>query len=581
MRAVLMVALVVGWAAGVTLDGNIDLPRQKVHHRENATLFPQKTEGFSNKAQSGVKRVRKARKINTNFFSSSVTTPLLNAMKSTLKLFQNPFKKASKRKTSQKPIEKSKQAVNVNVKNKSLKQEVLIKRPIKRVTIKKGNPQLRKSIKPHQSLLKTRTPIIQKQVGHRPTTKKVHTKIAKQLVQIKPNTLRKHHPIDPHSQQILQNTKYKPASSHFRPTTPIRPSTTSITNQVTTSDTGRLANHHPHPHRTGSNNHQKKPQEVPIKTSKHEQPPQPHVTRKRKVQPKDNTPSNLTPLEVTQTNKTVVKQLIVELHDKIHDVLRHQNIPNQNQSLPPVINGANTKSSDAKIVKNPIVHESNKTLKTKPFQSQKIASIVKSIKSLMEEDQSIQNTQTNFISNPVIIDTQTNFKQNEKEQSRFEPFIPKFKTIENQTPKPKKFTNKATTPITSSTVEQEFFKNVKKAELERSNSAKPVSNQVNFHRLILTEPPSKKFEKQRPVKDNLVDITFASDFHKSDPIIRKSDNQDTFNKGVRRHFDSGPNSMEDCNQLVSDCYEKLLDRKIVELQNQMQRMEMKYWGNKV
>ena len=43
----------------------------------------------------------------------------------------------------------------------------------------------------------------------------------------------------------------------------------------------------------------------------------------------------------------------------------------------------------------------------------------------------------------------------------------------------------------------------------------------------------------------------------------------------------GPNTIKDCDQLVSDCYEKLLDKRIVELQSQMKRLEMKYWGNRV
>ena len=40
-------------------------------------------------------------------------------------------------------------------------------------------------------------------------------------------------------------------------------------------------------------------------------------------------------------------------------------------------------------------------------------------------------------------------------------------------------------------------------------------------------------------------------------------------------------SIDDCQQLVSDCYEKLLDSKIVQLQSEMARLEEQYWGNKV
>merc|ERR1711962_1365889 len=137
-----------GLAAGVKQAGKIDLPQQKDRHRENAILLPQKSEGLSNKIRSGVNRVRKSRKINTDFFSSSVTTPLLNAMKSTLKLFQNPFKKTSKKKLSKKLDANLKQKLNPNV--RSVTHEVLKKRPTKRVTIKKGKPPIRKSTQPQQ-----------------------------------------------------------------------------------------------------------------------------------------------------------------------------------------------------------------------------------------------------------------------------------------------------------------------------------------------------------------------------------------------------------------------------------------------
>ena len=45
--------------------------------------------------------------------------------------------------------------------------------------------------------------------------------------------------------------------------------------------------------------------------------------------------------------------------------------------------------------------------------------------------------------------------------------------------------------------------------------------------------------------------------------------------------DSGAANIDDCQELVSACYEKLLDRKIVQLQSEMKRLEEQYWGNKV
>ena len=44
--------------------------------------------------------------------------------------------------------------------------------------------------------------------------------------------------------------------------------------------------------------------------------------------------------------------------------------------------------------------------------------------------------------------------------------------------------------------------------------------------------------------------------------------------------DSAAN-IDDCQELVSNCYEKLLDRKIVQLQSEMKRLEDQYWGNEV
>merc|ERR1719233_1093681 len=504
-------------------------------------------------------------------------------MKSTMKLFQNPFKRTSKRKISKKPDAKSKQAVKSHI--KSVNHEALKKRPTKRVTIKKGKPPIRKTTQPQQK----RIPL-KKQISNRSPPTQFSSKLAKQPLHIKSKHLKNHQQrfskLKP--QQTIQNDKRKSELSHIRATTPIRTSKTNEVktnnHQMKTSDTGKLNNHHSQQHKTRSNNQKKKPQALLKKPSK--QLPS-HVTRNEKVQTKDKKPiflKNSMPdqhFEVSKANKTAVKQLIVELHDKIHDVLKHQNIPNQNKSLSAVINTGNSNSQIIKTGKNPIVHSSNKDLNKKHFQSQKIASAVRDIKSFMKASKNVLNTQTNFINAPGIQDTQTNFNQHKSEQSRFEPFIPKFKAIENQTPEIKKLPNESYLQITSSTEEQDHFKIKDKGELKIFESGQYKTNQTNFHHLILTETPAKKFKNHRPVKEKLVDRAVTSDLQSSDLIIRKSDSQDIFNRLGNKKFDSGPRSMEDCNHLVSDCYEKLLDRKIVELQNQMQMLEMKYWGNKV
>ena len=559
-----------------------DLHQHKDHHRENVTLLPQKSEGLSNKVRSGVSRVRKARKIKTNFFSSSVTTPLLNAMKSTLKLFQNPFRKTTNKKILRKSEAKVKQIAKPNVKNKSVNQKVLKKRPTKKVTLKKGKPPLRKSTQPQQKRL-----TLKKQISNRLPAKQLSSKQTKQQLQVKSNNLQKHHHRNskPKPQQIIQNTKHKPELSHSRPITPIRfskPSKVESKNhQIKTSHTRRGNNQHPQQHETRSNNQKKTTQALQKKQNKQ---PLAHLTKKQNVQSKEKKPifsTNPTPgqpFELTKANKTVVKQLIVELHDKIHDVLKHQNIPNQNKSLSAVINTGNRNSQIAKNEKNPIVNSFNNNLNKKHFQSQKIASAVRDIKSFMKTSKNILNTQTNFINKPVIQNTQTSFKQQKSEQSRFEPFIPKFEAIENQTPDTKKLHKRPYIPITSSTEEQNHFENENRGEHKISKPAEHNPNHINFPDIILTETPTKKSEHLRPVKEKLVDRAVTNNVHSSDLIIRKSD---IFSRLGNKKFESGPRSMEDCNHLVSDCYEKLLDRKIVELQNQMQMLEMKYWGNKV
>lgn len=50
---------------------------------------------------------------------------------------------------------------------------------------------------------------------------------------------------------------------------------------------------------------------------------------------------------------------------------------------------------------------------------------------------------------------------------------------------------------------------------------------------------------------------------------------------VKAELTGGPNTFDDCQELVSDCYEQLLDNKIIQLQGEMKRLERQYWGSKV
>ena len=50
---------------------------------------------------------------------------------------------------------------------------------------------------------------------------------------------------------------------------------------------------------------------------------------------------------------------------------------------------------------------------------------------------------------------------------------------------------------------------------------------------------------------------------------------------VEVELPAGPQDIEDCEELVSDCYEQLLDNKIVQLQGEMKRLESQYWGNEL
>ena len=62
----------------------------------------------------------------------------------------------------------------------------------------------------------------------------------------------------------------------------------------------------------------------------------------------------------------------------------------------------------------------------------------------------------------------------------------------------------------------------------------------------------------------------------SRPSLRSS------NEGIEI-IEAGDNidTDEGCSDPVAGCYEKILDAKIVQLQKEMDRLEERYWGNRV
>ena len=90
-----------------------------------------------------------------------------------------------------------------------------------------------------------------------------------------------------------------------------------------------------------------------------------------------------------------------------------------------------------------------------------------------------------------------------------------------------------------------------------------ISNAIE-NRITFSTEEQQIYKNDFPSKSNLV---FTSQFEK---------------EPIRRPFDpTGPNSIEDCDELVSSCYEKVLDKKMIKLRNQMKKLEMKYWGSRV
>ena len=104
---------------------------------------------------------------------------------------------------------------------------------------------------------------------------------------------------------------------------------------------------------------------------------------------------------------------------------------------------------------------------------------------------------------------------------------------------------------------------------------------IQFNNLIFTDPLKTQSLVQVAHKKQFEEAA-SSDIHKSKVKVNNGDiHNNALSKAFNQDFDTSPSSMDDCDHLVSDCYEKLLDRKIIELQNQMQMLELKYWGNRV
>ena len=82
-----------------------------------------------------------------------------------------------------------------------------------------------------------------------------------------------------------------------------------------------------------------------------------------------------------------------------------------------------------------------------------------------------------------------------------------------------------------------------------------------------SDPSTVRSKENKIVKD-------SSDA--SRPSLRSS------NEGVEI-IETGDNidTDEGCSDPVAGCYEKILDAKIVQLQKEMDRLEERYWGNRV
>ena len=223
---------------------------------------------------------------------------------------------------------------------------------------------------------------------------------------------------------------------------------------------------------------------LPVKTSRPPPPVSPvNDGNKQSKQVFPN--SNAIPLKVnkakspqddshSKSHNGGVKQLVVELHRTVHDILKQQNTPKPTKAepMPP------TNSQE------PIIN----TQQVNP-----------------ENHQPLPSSSENFPTTSVS-----------DEPARFEPFVPNFLLLEDG-------------------------------------------------RKVVRKTPSVSSASRETVE--IISQTHPG-VADSRPELRTSD------------FPAGPTAnIDDCQELVSDCYEKLLDRKIVQLQSEMKRLENQYWGN--
>ena len=150
--------------------------------------------------------------------------------------------------------------------------------------------------------------------------------------------------------------------------------------------------------------------------------------------------------------------------------------------------------------------------------------------------------------------------------------------------------------------QQNTAKPTKDEPMPPTNSQEPIINthQVNpeNHQPLPSSPAN--FPTTSVMKEPTRFEPFVPNFLQLEDgrkVMRKRPSESSFSRGgeerisqthpgvdnIRpelRTSDSAAN-IDDCQELVSNCYEDLLDRKIVQLQSEMQRLEDQYWGNEV
>ena len=92
-----------------------------------------------------------------------------------------------------------------------------------------------------------------------------------------------------------------------------------------------------------------------------------------------------------------------------------------------------------------------------------------------------------------------------------------------------------------------------------------------------TSPPvSQEGSRFEPFVPNYLQLENGQKSERTRP----SETQDSNSAAAYRTITpASPNHITDCTELVSDCYEQLLDNKIIELQSEMERFEKQYWGD--